>query len=132
MSCDNYDWGRPDSTATYETEHVLEWQLVAGFFNKLGEDMRANTFDHPDPGQQIQIGFCEYWYETWNLDIHQRINEPNPPAANLPKMTRQHEPLEWLAQEYPSNKNWIKEFTLLEKELNGYKGRVRILSLAMR
>jgi hypothetical protein len=74
-SCDNYDWGNPDRTARYESEHVLEWQVVGGFFNKMGEDIK-DDFDHPNPEETSTIKFCEYWRESWNFNEGQLMDNP--------------------------------------------------------
>jgi hypothetical protein len=76
-SCDNYDWGNPDTgpDVKYETEHVLEWQIVGGFFTKMGEEI-TTEFDHPDPSKDVKIKFCEYWTESWGFASTQIINNP--------------------------------------------------------
>jgi hypothetical protein len=76
-SCDNYDWGNADtgSKVKYESEHVLEWQLVAGFFTQMGDEI-TRDFDHPNPEIKTKVKFCEYWVESWNFDSKQLIDNP--------------------------------------------------------
>jgi hypothetical protein len=87
-SCSNYDWGNPDSdpAVKYESEHVLEWQVVAGFFTQMGEDI-TDKFDHPNPEKSgKKIGFCDYWLESWNFTalVNKKDQEIDNPLLAMP------------------------------------------------
>jgi hypothetical protein len=99
-SCDNYDWGTPDATAKYESEHILEWQIVGGFFNKMGEDIK-DDFDDPDPRKTGKVKFCEYWLESWRFRNKQLIDDPllatpapSPSSSVIPSSGSSHSPLQ--------------------------------------
>ncbi|KAH5090123.1 hypothetical protein HBI38_042970 [Parastagonospora nodorum] len=51
-SCDDYRWGKQTNRdkGLYDTEHVLEWSIITGFFNSLNDhpDFK-DGFLHPDP-----------------------------------------------------------------------------------
>jgi hypothetical protein len=99
-SCDNYDWGTPDATAKYESEHILEWQVVGGFFNKMGEDIK-DDFDDPDPRKTGKVKFCEYWLESWRFRNKQLIDDPllatpapSSSSSVIPSSGSSHSPLQ--------------------------------------
>jgi hypothetical protein len=143
-SCDDYSWDSPDDRANvrYETEHVLEWQIVFQFFNEMGKEIKAE-FQHPDPDENDMISFCKYWKESWTeKDLFMNGPSSNPAATPDPDVTpdpaditdlstAQLSPTKWLAIVYPyregGEEKWLDEMPLLEKAINGkYKGRVRI------
>ena len=50
----------------YEVEHVLEWQVVTGFFDWVGKQKPGNSFDNPERHSATKkVDFCEYWVTTW-------------------------------------------------------------------
>jgi hypothetical protein len=155
-SCDNYEWNNPDSgtEVKYETEHVLEWQIVANFFTTMGEDI-TDEFEHPNPEKKgDKLKFCEYWKESWQFTRDQGMDDPDPAAAAAPTPVTgpdgkqvdppekiKRKPLEWLAIQYPykdtkgggTGQMWLEELTLLEKKINGEnKNPVRIILLVWR
>ena len=140
-SCENYEWDSPDTNpeVKYETEHVLEWQIVAGFFTKMGEEI-DKEFEHPDPEKKDgkKTNFCEYWKESWAFTSIQVMDDPDPAAATAPTVigpdgttimapeAQKRKSFEWLASQYPykdqkkgGGEMWLEELTLLEKKLNG-------------
>jgi hypothetical protein len=140
-SCDDYDWDSPDNdeNVKYETEHVLEWQTVARFFEEMDREI-TTKFIHPDPRENKKIGFCQYWKESWTASTQPLMDgppsnaaaAPNPantpdPAATPGPQPRKRRPVEWLASQYPYRENreemWLDEMTLLEKNINGINRR---------
>lgn len=149
-SCDNYEMDNPDTSTKgvkYQTEHVLEWQLVGDFFTQMGKQIKTK-FDHPNPTitDGEKIGFCTYWKESWDFTRTQVMEglpvvaaaSPSPGAATGPTPTPvskpgtkpvARKPFELLALEYPYKdkgrggaegaEKWLEEFTLLERVLNG-------------
>jgi hypothetical protein len=133
-SCDNYDWDSPDLTnpkVKYETEHVLEWQIVGAFFTYVGEQI-TTQFDHPNPNKNVKLNFCQYWLEQWSFANSQTMENPlqilraplpvtgsapvavaSPPIASIPASSTtpvpaadnsngmKRTPFQWLASQYP-------------------------------
>lgn len=59
-SCDDYKFDTPDPNAKYDTEHILEWKIVGGFFTQMGKDVTTD-FPHPDPEEAkkgVTVKFC--------------------------------------------------------------------------
>jgi hypothetical protein len=84
-SCDNYDWDKPDPSSEWETEHVLEWQIVVAFFNQMNQDIKKD-FIHPDPDRNgDKVDFCEYWRESWAFDLQYYQVMADPQAKVSPK-----------------------------------------------
>jgi hypothetical protein len=126
----------------------MEWQLVVRLFNIMGEKI-TTEFDHPKPGNNGKIEFCEYWKESWSFRGEQVMDGPVPvtlsPASPssvsgpIPstdpisvsgaiQQAIQRTPFKWLASQYPyrhAGDGWLDELTLLERKTNSEsKGRV--------
>lgn len=109
------EWGNGGSftkqtTTKYEVEHILEWQLVTGFFDWMNEEhySKKRKFDDPkNPANKVD--FCTYWVGTWK----------DTKAFAIPGKTNALTPLDYVRQEFPSKTNEFQnEFTWLEKPLN--------------
>lgn len=113
-SCTDYRWGGWDATGDYETEHIMEWQMVTSFFKTLEEKWTSKLWDHPDPkaldanGKRKQIGFCAYWKEHWISNVGQFS------IGTSPAMTVQKH----IAYEYPSDTRYRNEFVVLQSKIN--------------
>lgn len=115
VDCNRMEWGNGGSfkrqTSTqYEVEHILEWQLVTGFFDWMNDKHYNNKrkFDDPKkPGNKVD--FCDYWVGIWK----------DAKAFTIPGKPIARTPLDFVRQEYPSKTNEFKnEFAWLEKPLN--------------
>lgn len=68
----NMQWGsgpalKKPTAANYEVEHILEWQLVTGFFDWLSNThFGGQTFPNPEPLSASRIDFCQYWLKFWD------------------------------------------------------------------
>jgi hypothetical protein len=129
-SCSEYAYGSAHYVKNeYDTEHVLEWSVITGFFNQLssqygGKD--GTDFVHPDPQENgKKISFCKYWKATWDLPRSQTM--PNPaPQNGLKSPVLERKPAEWIAANYPYKfgttpsgaQEFVDEFTLLQKKIN--------------
>ena len=102
--------GTAGGNAKYEAEHILEWQLITGFFLDLNTKQGA-VFDNPDPDHTkgAKVDFCEYWQSTWTL--------PGPQTFDLDG-TGKKTPFKWLAWAYPSTSRFPEELVLLHTDLN--------------
>lgn len=113
-SCTDYRWGGWDATGDYDTEHIMEWQMVTSFFTTLDEKWGSKRWDHPDPkaldsnGNRKQIGFCELWREQW-FDNPGQFSIGSSPAMTIKKH---------IAWEYPSDNRYPKEFVVLQTKIN--------------
>lgn len=129
--CNRMEWGNGGSfkkvvttpTTRYEVEHVLEWQLVTGFFEWMSNEYHSNQdkFDNPQAQNAgaPKVTFCEYWKGTW--EDTKAFTIPGKPIARVP--------LNFVRKEYPSKINeFNNEFVWLEKELNApAKAQVSLL-----
>jgi hypothetical protein len=93
----------------YEVEHILEWQLVTGFFEWMSKTYHGAQTKFDVPGNSGKVNFCEYWTETWK----------DAKSFPLPGRPTVQTPLDYIRQEYPSKTNEYKdEFVWLERTLN--------------
>ncbi|RDL32981.1 uncharacterized protein BP5553_08420 [Venustampulla echinocandica] len=135
-SCDDYTWkgpftkaeakkirtkGSPESKkAKYEIEHIMEWQIVTGFFDWIATTKaKGNKFPNPD-GSDKKVDFATYFKATWVMD-----GENKDPGQTFELVasdgTPEGQPLtprEHLASVYPSVNEHIDEFVYLEAEIN--------------
>jgi hypothetical protein len=118
-NCDDYVWRASSSVeppglrlpGAGQTEHVMEWQSVTGFFNWMSATHHAGrTFRSPEPNQNGQLSFCEYITLYWDLDqSSHRFALPGGPALT----PRQH-----VATAYPHNMVDEQDFVLLQDKIN--------------
>jgi hypothetical protein len=116
------------STNNYDTEHVLEWQILTDFFKKFNEGTK-DKYDNPNPNpneEDEKVDFCTYWYETWNLGPGEKFSIPASGAALL-------SPWEHIAAAYPSTNNqWAAELIGLQSNINsGPKSSVSLSNYPM-
>ena len=107
----------------YDTEHVLEWQIVTDFFKKFNEGTNEK-YEHPNPNQGgKRVDFCTYWYETWNLGPEEEFSIAASGAAPM-------SPWKHIAAAYPSTNNqWAAELIGLQSNINsGPKSSVSLSS----
>jgi hypothetical protein len=118
-NCDDYVWRASSSVeprglrypGAGQTEHVMEWQSVTGFFNWMSATHHAGrTFRSPEPNQNGQLSFCEYITLYWDLDgSSHRFALPGGPALT---------PREHVATAYPHNNVDEPDFVLLQDKIN--------------
>jgi hypothetical protein len=108
----SYDWQSGtvrNSGTAYDSEHVLEWQLVTGFFAKLNEK-GGTKYVHPDPLERNKtVDFCTYWIESWSLEGSQGFSIKGSPNMD---------PWSHVAAAYPSNSNFKSEMVALQRNIN--------------
>lgn len=102
----------PVAGVQYDSEHVLEWQLIALFFRELNNN-EATILD-PDPRVNSQLAFCKYVEKYWTVDFAI--------AGGTPKNPAQH-----IADQYPTVNTFTDEWVLLEHDINTpAKGKVSV------
>ncbi|KAF2005391.1 hypothetical protein P154DRAFT_571114 [Amniculicola lignicola CBS 123094] len=121
-SCDRYEFGPLAKKATggdYDTEHILEFQLLTDFFNDVNNKWAKNHFEHPDsaevientnPPERKKIDFCKYWRESWDLKTEERFA--------IPGETDLKTPFQHLVSVYPSSEKHSDELVLLQRKVN--------------
>lgn len=112
--CSSFDFGAPlDAPVAgvqYDSEHVLEWQLIALFFREL--DNNEPFVLDPDPRSKSEMKFCNYVKKYWSVDIAVNGGTPKNPAQHI-------------ADQYPTVDTFTDEFVLLEHDINTpSKGKV--------
>jgi hypothetical protein len=95
----------------YEVEHILEWQLVTGFFTWLNEEHfgRRKQFTNPEIAKKkgVKVDFCTYWRKTWDA-----------PAFTIPvNRNRAQNAKQHVAWQYPGV-DFRNEFVFLQKDIN--------------
>jgi hypothetical protein len=115
--CSKMEWGdggtfKKATGAKYEVEHILEWQLVTGFFDWMSKShyQGKRKYDNPDTVKGGKVDFCDYWVGTFAA-------APAIALASRPGTTKT--PLDYVRDEFPSKSNAYKgEFAWLEDEVN--------------
>lgn len=109
--CD-YEWldGKVQIAGNdYDSEHVMEWQIVTDFFQKM-QAKGGSNYDHPDPNQAgVKTDFCTYWIESWSLEDTQAFSIDNGAAMT---------PWSHIASAYPSKQNFKEEMIRLQNNIN--------------
>lgn len=105
-----------NDTDQYQTEHILEMQLLGQFFDDLHKSGR--TFQNPSATDNTPVNVCKamkpYWYQ---LKRDLKVLPPGATVAN--------DPIAFIGQVWPSSDNtWLNEFVLLENGVNNCKGAV--------
>ena len=127
IDCQRTDWGdggtfTQQANAKYEVEHILEWQLVTGFFEWMSKVYyKGKTkYDDPDPAVKSKVQFCDYCLGTF-------AKAPNFALSTRPGTNKT--PLEYTRDEFPSEDNLYKdEFAWLEDGINApAKAQVSLL-----
>ncbi|KAL9617420.1 MAG: hypothetical protein Q9160_007777 [Pyrenula sp. 1 TL-2023] len=110
--CD-YAWqsGKPQvpKPKGYDSEHVLEWQVVTDFFAKMNQKS-GTKYTHPDPAKaKEKVDFCTYWIKSWSLEAGQEFTLDNSPKRD---------PWGHIAAAYPSKDINKEEFVRLQRNIN--------------
>ena len=103
----------------YHIEHILEWQVVTGFFDWIGKKkVTGTTFDDPDTGGRggKKMGFCSYFKAQWAGSFIQKFSVDG--AKGVERL-----PLDHLKEAYPANGagHHQDEFVWLHFTVNGVK-----------
>ncbi|KAL8350543.1 hypothetical protein RB598_005715 [Gaeumannomyces tritici] len=102
------------NTRQYQTEHVLEMQLLGDFFEWVRQTQRTgNNFPNPQTAQTGTVGFCNYLKGYWyQLSVAAR------------NQVGGRDPIDLVAAEWPSTDNAATkdEFMLVDKGVNNCKG----------
>jgi hypothetical protein len=121
-----YEWQdgktrNPSPPSNYDSEHVMEWQIVTDFFAQM-QSKGGNKYEHPDPAQnKAATDFCTYWIESWK-DASFALNGGTAMS-----------PWDHIADAYPSNKNHKEEMIALQRNINApaksnlFDGRVPMI-----
>jgi len=118
QQCD-YRWSSTyNKDNDYDTEHVLEWQIITDFFATI--QAKGQKFEHPDPRKvqpdpakpKVEVDFCTYWYESWQLGKNQAFVIP---LSGQEALT----PWDHIAASYPAKSNqWKAELIALQRNIN--------------
>lgn len=121
--CNDYRFGQigiaVGGTTEYQTEHVLEMQLLARFFDDVQTESANRGITFPNPKTTGgNVRFCAamkpYWYQ---VGVNNRVT--------IPGSTQTGDPIDLVAAVWPgSNNGLINEFVLLEWGVNNCKGKV--------
>ncbi|KAF9732388.1 hypothetical protein PMIN06_007464 [Paraphaeosphaeria minitans] len=104
----------------YQVEHVLEWQVVTGFFHWIEERKFAiKEFNNPNKsklkkhGKRAQLDLCGYLKATWK--------NPKPPTFKLAfsKDDQKRTALGHIQWAYPGKNHFEEEFVYLQDTVNG-------------
>ncbi|EAQ84573.1 hypothetical protein CHGG_08587 [Chaetomium globosum CBS 148.51] len=98
---------------SYDTEHVLEAQLIKLFFDEVDHD-NFNGFPHPDPTQPAttRLGFCELVNVLWDINP---VVIPNLESAFTGQALS---PYEQVVAQFPTTTWKVDEYVRLEKNIN--------------
>jgi hypothetical protein len=120
QQCQRMEWGGSHNNfkkvprnlgGEYEVEHILEWQLVTGFFMWLDEEHFGGRkqFTNPEIAKKkgVKVDFCTYWRKTWNAPAF-----TIPVNGNRAQNAKQH-----VAWQYPGV-DFRNEFVFLQKDIN--------------
>lgn len=113
--CDDFEFEATDDPAAnsnskdYQIEHVLEWQLVTGFFDHLNNELGKDKFDNPEPKKTDKMDFCKFWKATWTGPFEVQFSIDGSESRS---------PLTHLASAFPGTSNKIEEFVWVQTTLN--------------
>ena len=114
-SCDDYNFGLvgiPTDTKLYATEHILEFQLLTIFLEAKSVIDKLNYKN----AKGDSVNLCDYMKTYWAGKVKLTVDgQTGTPIDLLPTV-------------FPGKDNtFVSEFVLLEKYVNGMKGRVSLL-----
>lgn len=127
MNCGNFDFGRRENKMfgtvyknlnrdqTLASEHVIEAQLIGQFFQDLSKDRGQTLPDPHDSSGSKKVDLCKYIEAYWS----DKDDNPLPDIKGTKKQAAK-----WLADQYPTTKNWPEEFLLLPTAINSMKEKV--------
>ncbi|KAH7131858.1 hypothetical protein B0J11DRAFT_503048 [Dendryphion nanum] len=141
--CGDYNFGEQKfQKGEYDTEHVLEWSLVSGFFDEMHmhpdfkdgidnpdpevEHVRKNPKDAKSTMVKQKLPFCDYWSDTWDSKVDSDEYTISNPDPSVIQDSRMKKPLRWLAEAYPfvkgksakAERAHEAEFVLLQRKIN--------------
>ncbi|OTB14128.1 glycoside hydrolase family 18 protein [Daldinia sp. EC12] len=121
--CEDYNFGSPlgarvntNPATGYDSEHILEFQLLQQFFNHLNNTL--GPFKHPNTTISENITFCELVKEQWEISPI-----PIPGLETSKGVGASLTPTDHVAQQFPTDRWKTEEFVILEREINNGKGR---------
>jgi chitinase len=115
--CNDYGFGLlpspPQDISAYASEHILEFQLIQIFFNKLNEKKgkdypNPNTEDVQNDGEEM-VDLCHYlqpYFEGLPVDLYPTIGGVK------------RRPLEHVTWQFPGTDNFEDELVLLDSGVN--------------
>ncbi|PVH71895.1 glycoside hydrolase family 18 protein [Cadophora sp. DSE1049] len=110
-NCNSFAWGNPLAgrvTGSYNSEHLLEAQLINEFFNYLDEELETLP-DPQSPGQNIR--FCAYVQRLFAVQVMANIDSAQGASA-------QALPIKHIAAQFPT-KTWHQEdYLSLQANIN--------------
>lgn len=124
-SCNDFGFGNVGSavgdSSEYQTEHVLEMQLLARFFDYLNRETGTILPNPKTGGQPALVGLCQAMQPYWYL-VGSKYRVTIPGTTETPD-----DPIALVATVWPGSDNaFVKEFVLLEWGVNNCKGKVGI------
>ena len=115
--CKDYEFGLLTAEVagvSYDSEHVLEAQVIKQFFEYLASTM-PGPYPHPDPdapATRKQVMFCDYVKLLWNYEVVIPGLE-SAAGTGVPLTAYKH-----VITQFPTDKWKTKEYVRLEKKIN--------------
>ncbi|KAK8093699.1 Glycosyl hydrolases family 18 protein, partial [Apiospora hydei] len=113
-NCNSFAWGNPLAgrvTGTkYDTEHLLEAQMINEFFNYLNGELGQTLPDPQAPAQNIR--FCDYVQKLFAVQVVASIDSAQGGNA-------QASPIEHIAAQFPTYTWHAEEYIALQGNING-------------
>lgn len=117
MNCSDFNFGSPltarAANVQYDTEHVLEAQMIGLFFVHLNG--RKSRLPDPKPGAApgADVSFCDYVDELWDVDAFVW-----PGQDTYRGVGKAWKPIEHIAAQFPTTTFKRSEFVALEAAIN--------------
>ncbi|KAF2086619.1 hypothetical protein K490DRAFT_57536 [Saccharata proteae CBS 121410] len=126
--CSDFTFGsvtsptKKDDATGYDSEHVLEVQLVTQFIDDQSAT-KGSTLENPDPNSSSKINLCAYMEPYWaDLPDDKKIKEINGEKLSEKKA---EQAIKWIAAQFPQNgEGHFEEFVFLQKKVNSLKGNI--------
>ena len=120
-NCNDFGFGRlqpagQGGTNLYATEHILEVQLIAIFFDSIKNQVQCTD---PTPGRTLgrAVNLCGCMKPLWY-----QLNAATRPSMIVNGQPMSMDPSDWVGSVFPGSDNqWRNEFVLLESDVNGVK-----------
>ncbi|KAH7305460.1 oviduct-specific glycoprotein [Stachybotrys elegans] len=113
--CGSYNWGGPlparVGNTQYDSEHILEAQMITQFFQHLNNRLPNVNPDPTDPS--VSISFCDYVNIMFDIDaiVAPGLDSAQGVGARL-------KPIDHIAAQFPTNTWKVEEYVLLEHVIN--------------
>lgn len=104
----------------YATEHILELQVFSAFITDLSKDLDADLFPDYSTGAPRSQSLCEAIRQLWQ-DV------PVGDQFQMGGISR--DPFDHIVASFPGNAANVREFVLLEKDVNSVKAKVSPLDV---